>query len=208
MAVRETKIQLYQQMIYDEEKAKAENSLQKLSSQNESRVSKRTQELKAWKAEVIKRRESTANLRRQEILSNQEQENTEMILQRREEIVEKLLEKTKEKAAEYVKTPAYLERFTQKIESFLQNAPEEEMILQLRPEDLKKVQDLLKNSNRKIHYEDLPEGKIGGFIIQNMKRTYAIEETIANRIDRNRYEITRVLYNELEEGNGDVDDGR
>lgn len=35
-----------------------------------------------------------------------------------------------------------------------------------------------------------------------MKRTYAVENTFANRIDSREYEVVRALYNEFEEVEG------
>lgn len=189
-------------MIYEAEKAKIEHTMQQLKHGNESRVEKKTQELMAWKEEVVQRREAAANLRSQEILSGQAQENTEKLLHRREEIAEDLIASIKEKASEYTKTPEYKEKLIQKIKELIAETDEPAFILQVRKEDMDAVQKVATESKKAITLELLPDDRIGGFAMQNMKRTYAVENTFANRIDSREYEVVRALYNEFEEVEG------
>ena len=190
-------------MIFEEENQRADARLRALESQNESKVQRRTAELLAKKEDTIKRRLSAANLRKQEIIANQDQTNTEALLQRREEIVEDLLVRVKEKAANYSRTPRYETMLCERINELLRETEEQQFILQVRTEDLERVKGCVKGSNKDITFEILPADRIAGFVMQDSRRTYAIDNTVANRIERNRYSIVRALYQELEELDGE-----
>lgn len=201
MAVRDTKIKLYQQMIFEEENRKAEAQLEKLKSDNDEKLERRTRELETWKEELLRRRISAANLRKQELLSAQDQDNIEMLLQKREEFTQDLMQKICEKASAYVRTPAYNEKFQTRLKELIDEVEEKEFLLQVRDADRSMVEQIAKETGVTIHTETMPEDKVGGFVMQDMKRSYALEDTVASRIDRNVFDITKALYNELEVDN-------
>lgn len=198
MAVRDTKIKLYQQMIFEEENRRAQTQLEKLKGENEEKLARRTRELAAWKEDLVRRRVSAANLRKQELLSAQDQDNIEMLLQKREEIAQDLLQKIIEKARAYVQTNEYRVKFQERLNALIAETDETEFHLQVRDEDKKTVEKLAKESGKTIYTEPLPEEKVGGFVLQDLARSYAVEDTIASRIDQNRYRITKALYQTLE----------
>lgn len=203
MVVRDTKIQLYEQMIYEAELQSSEAIIEKLHSENESKIAGKTAELLNWKEEVVKRRESTANLRKQEIISEQRQKNMEMTLRCREEIVEDFVVRMKEKAVDHTKSMQYRNDLCEEIQKLLKEVDETAVILQVRSEDIDFVRKSVDGLGKEITYETLPADRIGGFIMQNLRRSYAIEDTIASKIDRNRYEIVRMLYREFEKMDGE-----
>ncbi len=198
MAVRDTKIKLYQQMVFEEENRKAEQKLEKLRAGNEEKLAARAKELELWKEEMVRRRITAANLRKQELISAQDQNNMEALLQKRQEIEEDLMAKIREKADLYVQTPAYRKSFEARLHSLLEGTEEREFYLQVREADRDLVEKIATETGRTIYTETLPEEKVGGFIMQDLQRSYAIENTVASRIDDHRYRITKALYDELE----------
>lgn len=198
MAINDAKLKLYNQMIYEQELRNAKAETMRLTSENEEQLRRRKEELDATLDESLKRRLATAQMRKQEMISNLDQENMEELLTKREEYLIDLEELVREKAREYMKTKAYEDKLCREISKFLAETDQDEMILQVREEDKELVQGCVTTAGKKVHYETLPAYQVGGFVMQDMGRTYAMEDTVTSRMEKHHYEMTKMLFQELE----------
>lgn len=198
------KLEIFNKLIYEEEEEKYRKALEELESRNKEILEKKKLELKNKREEELKRKKLLEERQKNNIVSQKSQEIKSKLLSKRKEILEDLIDSLEEKANSYTFTDEYKVTLVKEISKLVETINDREIIITITEDDKPKIEDdILKIAdryNKKIYISTVKKSiLIGGFILSDTEKTYAIDNSYKTIIEENRYEIGKRLYRALEE---------
>ncbi|WP_422487291.1 V-type ATP synthase subunit E [Gudongella sp. DL1XJH-153] len=203
MITIEDKLEIFYKIVYRDEEEKYLKALKELEEQNQQLLENKREEMKRQREEIIRRKITQAKVERNEVKSEGLEETKTKLRQKRKEIEMDLVSSIIERGKEFVKSKEYGEYLCRNLDKYLVEFEEEEVVLLLRDEDRliseSCLMKLKEKTGKTFIVEELPEDKIGGFMLSNKDRTFNIDHTVRTLIQEKEYMIGKSLNKALGE---------
>lgn len=202
MVTIEDKLDIFYKLVYQDAEENTKKALEDMEEQNELKLEVKIEELEKAKQQSINRRKAFAEVQKNEAISKAMGNKRHKLLIKREELLEDLIKSIKMRAVEFTKTIEYKEYLLEEVKHALTPLDEKEIIIKLKNEDRERYQNdmiqIAKGVGKKLYFDSLDIGEIGGFIIIDKDKTYSLNNTFKTVINENRYKIGKELYIALE----------
>ncbi|BFL72574.1 MULTISPECIES: V-type ATP synthase subunit E [Anaerococcus] len=186
------KLSTFRKMVWDEEKARSEEQLYNSTNINSQQIEEKKQKLEKDLKNTLESRKSFATIRGNERIAKLEEEQKTNFYAHKEFLLNELVGEIKEKLIEYTKTDEYKNSLSTNIEKKLEelNESSDNFEILVRKEDM--------NLISYPHLGHLDEKYIGGFILKSIDGSYQYNYTYLKKIEEEKYDIGRTLYNLFE----------
>lgn len=203
MITIEDKLEIFHRIVYGEEENKYIEALKELEEQNEQLLEDKKKEMESQRGEIIRRRVNQAKVERNEAKSEELELTKARYRQKRKEIEVDLISSIIARAREFADSKEYGKYLCENLDKYLVEFEEEEVVIILRDRDKQLVEKCLMNLKEKTGktfiIEDLPEDKIGGFMVSDKERTFNLDHTLRTLIEEKEYLIGMSLSKALQE---------
>lgn len=185
-----SKISSFKKIVWQTEKKKSESELYSSTNYSSDVLEKKKRDLVYKLESYIKKRESFANSRKNQMIAQKIEDEKDIYYQYKNELLDEIIEKLKEDLTAYTKTDEYKKNFkkdaTDKLKELNQN---DDLVLYVKDSD----KDLFD-----FDVKTLNDDVIGGFIIKDKKETFQYNFTLIKKLEDERYNIGKKLYQVLE----------
>lgn len=207
MITVEDKLDIFYKLVYVEEEQKCIKQMEELESKIKATLEEKKEELEKKKAAFIDRKILLANIQKNEMISQANENKKISLLQDRERLLDDILIALETKAKDFVQSKDYIGYLINKISNLLSSIDEKQIIITLNKGDNIKlqnsIQELEKRFNKSITLETSNMNIIGGFMIQDSQKTFNLDNSFKIIIEDNKYEIGKRLFTSLENA-GDI----
>lgn len=209
MITVEDKLDIFYKLVYKEEEEKCIKEMEELEARNKALVEEKNKELQIKKEAFINRKIALANIQKNEMISKANEDKKANLLQEREKLLQDIIKSLGIKAKDFVQSNNYDAYFIDKVSKVINDLDENEIIITLNDEDNLRFQDsiveLQKKYKKTITTQISKSNIIGGFMLQDINRTYNLDYSFKTIIEENRYEIGKKLFSLLENA-GDLNE--
>lgn len=209
MITVEDKLDIFYKLVYKEEEEKCIKEMEELEARNKELVEEKNKELQIKKEAFINRKIALANIQKNEMISKANEDKKANLLQEREKLLQDIIKSLGIKAKDFVQSNNYDAYFIDKVSKVINDLDENEIIITLNDEDNLRFQDsiveLQKKYKKTITTQISKSNIIGGFMLQDINRTYNLDYSFKTIIEENRYEIGKKLFSLLENA-GDLNE--
>lgn len=195
MVELQSKLALFRNMIWSEEKRRSEQMLYDSTTQNSKLIEERRARLTRESEQYIAQHVDRARREAHERLVVHRQENQRIFLETQKKCLDALNASIRQKFADFAQTPEYADWMKKHLRAALEEMDVAEVHVLDRDRDLA----------REICGEDLPvksmpEEEIGGFVLVDRQQAKRTRHTFHYLIQDNEYEIGRALNDWLMNG--------
>ena len=202
MITVEDKLELFYKLVYKEQEEKCIREMEALDKRIVTTLSEKKLELEKKTEAFIKRKTILANIQKNEMISQANEDKKANALKEREKFLQDLIKSLEIKVKGFVQSKEYKGYLINKISKALNGLEEQQVILLLNHEDVELIREstqlLQKHSKKTIAIEACTSNIIGGFMILDVGKTYNLDYSFKTIIESNRYEIGKTLFNMLE----------
>lgn len=197
MILLENKLEMFNKIVYKTKEVECAKKTQEFKDRcNEEKENKKI-ELEKSSEETIKRRVNLAQKRKYEILAKVSEDKRISELQKNEELRAKFVVELEKKVVEFTQSEEYIVFYKEKFSKLLEELDDGEYILRVRAKDKTRLFDIynemVKDREINLIYEELDERLLGGFTISDKKETYNIDSSLKEKINDRKYDIGKLL---------------
>lgn len=197
MILLENKLEMFNKIVYKTKEVECAKKLQEFKDKcNEEKENKKI-ELEKSSEETIKRRVNLAQKRKYEILAKVSEDKRISELQKNEELRAKFVVELEKKVVEFTQSEEYIVFYKEKFSKLLEELDDGEYILRVLAKDKTRLFDIynemVKDREINLIYEELDERLLGGFTISDKKETYNIDSSLKEKINDRKYDIGKLL---------------
>lgn len=202
MITVEDKLEIFNKLVYKEEEEKCIREMEALEKRIEATLEEKKLELEKKAEAFIKRKNILANIQKNEMISQANENKKTNALKSRESFLNDLIKNLEIKTKQFVQSNDYKPYLIKKISKVLDGLEEDKIILLLNEEDIGLIQEsipiLEEQFKKSISIEASKKDVIGGFMILDGAKTYNLDYSFKTIIEENRYDIGKTLFNMLE----------
>ena len=202
MITVEDKLEIFNKLVYKEEEEKCIREMEALEKRIEATLEEKKLELEKKAEAFIKRKNILANIQKNEMISQANENKKTNALKSRESFLNDLIKNLEIKTKQFVQSNDYKPYLIKKISKVLDGLEEDKIILLLNEEDIGLIQEsipiLEEKFKKSISIEASKKDVIGGFMILDGAKTYNLDYSFKTIIEENRYDIGKTLFNMLE----------
>lgn len=202
MITVEDKLEIFNKLVYKEEEERCIREMEALDKRIETTLEEKKLELEKKTEAFITRKNILANIQKNEMISQANENKKTNVLKTRESFLNDLMKSLEIKTKQFVQSNDYKPYLIKKISKVLNGLEEEKIILLLNKEDIGLIQEsipiLQEQFKKSISIEASKKDVIGGFMILDCDKTYNLDYSFKTIIEENRYEIGKTLFNMLE----------
>ena len=202
MITVEDKLEIFNKLVYKAEEEKCIREMEALEKRIETTLEEKKLELEKKAEAFIKRKNILANIQKNEMISQANENKKTNVLKTRESFLNDLMKSLEIKTKQFVQSNDYKPYLIKKISKVLNGLEEDKVILLLNEEDIGLIQEsipiLQEQFKKSISIEASKKNVIGGFMILDGDKTYNLDYSFKTIIEENRYEIGKTLFNMLE----------
>lgn len=195
MVELQSKLALFRNMIWSEEKRRSEKMLYDSTQQNSKLIEERRTRVARESEQYIQQHVDRAKREAHERLVVHRQENQRVFLETRKKCLDALNASIRHKFADFVQTPEYAEWMKKHLRTALAEMDVAEVHVLKRDREL--VQAICGEA---IVVKEMPDVEIGGFVLVDRQRVKRTRHTFHYLIQNNEYEIGRKLNDWLMHG--------
>lgn len=197
MILLENKLEMFNKIVYKTKEVECAKKIQEFKDRcNEEKENKKI-ELEKNSEETIKRRVNLAQKRKYEILAKVSEDKRISELQKNEELRAKFVVELEKKVVEFTQSEEYIVFYKEKFSKLLEELDDGEYILRVLAKDKTRLFDIynemVKDREINLVYEELDERLLGGFTISDKKETYNIDSSLKEKINDRKYDIGKLL---------------
>lgn len=196
----DSKVDLFQKMVYETKKEEKEEEINKLKNDYENKLKEIDEEYKKLKIETMDKTKKDAEKEKKQIISKAKVKVQKRILEEKGKILDKFDEYLHENIKKYLDTPEYNDYFKQELKKVLKEITDEDYAeITLREKD----KDLLDLSNYNLN---LSNDIIGGFYVvknHNIKYDFTIDSKISENSEYIGYLVKEIFNNKEGENVGE-----
>ena len=202
MITVEDKLEIFNKLVYKAEEEKCIREMEALEKRIETTLEEKKLELEKKAEAFIKRKNILANIQKNEMISQANENKKTNVLKSRESFLNDFIKNLEIKTKQFVQSNDYKPYLIKKISKVLNGLEEDKVILLLNEEDIGLIQEsipiLQEQFKKSISIEASKKNVIGGFMILDGAKTYNLDYSFKTIIEENRYEIGKTLFNMLE----------
>ncbi len=195
MVELQSKLALFRNMIWSEEKRRSEQMLYDSTKQNSKLIEERKARLERESRQYIEQHVDRAKREAHERLVMHRQENQRVFLETQKKCLDALNETIRQKFADFVQTPEYADWMRKHLGAALQEMDVAEVHVLER--DRQMVRQICADA---FPVKSMPEEEIGGFVLVDRQQAKRTRHTFHYLIQNNEYEIGRALHDWLMNG--------
>jgi len=209
MITVEDKLDIFYKLVYKEEEEKCIREMEELEAKIKAVLEEKNKELQIKKDAFIIRKTALANIQKNEMISKANENKKASLLQERERLLQDTIKSLEIKAKDFVQSNNYDVYLINKISNVINDVDDYEIIITLNDGDNVRFQDSIQELQdrykKTITTETSKSNIIGGFMLQDIGRTYNLDYSFKTIIEENRYEIGKKLFSLLENA-GDLNE--
>ncbi|WP_071705719.1 V-type ATP synthase subunit E [Murdochiella vaginalis] len=195
MVELQSKLALFRNMIWSEEKRRSEQMLYDSTTQNSKLIEERKARLKRESEQYIEQHVDRAKREAREQLVVHRQENQRVFLETQKKCLDALNASIRQKFADFAQTPEYAAWMKKHLRAALEEMDVAEVHVLDRDQDL--AHEIC---GEDLPIKSMPEEEIGGFVLVDRQQAKRTRHTFQYLIQDNEYEIGRALNDWLMNG--------
>lgn len=196
MFLLEKKIEIFDKMVYLENKKKCLEKLELEKEHAQQEIENKKKELENSRKEAIERRTELAKNIGEEQVTKIKNDTRVKMLEKEQLLLDDLLGKVAVKLKDFTKTDEYVEFEKNNFKEVLSELSEGTYKVYLLEND--RIKSFFENvEGYEFKFNTLNESYVGGFIIKDEDENYSIDMSMKSRIDDIRYDVGKLLYSTL-----------
>lgn len=197
METLESKVSLFEQQILAEAQGKRSEIIHVAEAECEQKIAAKKKKIQEAADSILIEAEKKAGQQSNRLVSKAQLEKNKMLLQKREELIDRLMLGLEEQVGLYIDTKSYQEQLKRRLLSVLQEIKESSIEILLLQKDAavyeKYKEEFEEAYKGNVMIESLSKEYLGGFVIQNEQRTMYVDETLMQKLKEARPHIAHAL---------------
>lgn len=194
----ENKLELFEDVVYKRRLLDLEKRREAWEEEKENLIARKDKQLSEEQQHIVERRENLARIMGNEEIAKARENERVLELKKIDELGDDFILAIRRRVSEYTETDEYKNNFLDRVMETLDDLEPGEYQIGMVNEDLDKFKDsVLESAEQKgftLHPYVLPDDRIGGHTLMDMKKTYSLNYDLATKITEKRYEIGKLLY--------------
>lgn len=194
----ENKLELFEDVVYKRRLLDLEKRREAWEEEKENLIARKDKQLSEEQQHIVERRENLARVMGNEEIAKARENERVLELKKIDELGDDFILAIRRRVSEYTETDEYKNNFLDHVMETLDDLEPGEYQIGMVNEDLDKFKDsVLESAEQKgftLHPYVLPDDRIGGHTLMDMKKTYSLNYDLATKITEKRYEIGKLLY--------------
>ena len=194
----ENKLELFEDVVYKRRLLDLEKRREAWEEEKENLIARKDKQLSEEQQHIVERRENLARIMGNEEIAKARENERVLELKKIDELGDDFILAIRRRVSEYTETDEYKNNFLDRVMETLDDLEPGEYQIGMVNEDLDKFKDsVLESAEQKgftLHPYVLPDDRIGGHTLMDMKKTYNLNYDLATKITEKRYEIGELLY--------------
>ena len=194
----ENKLELFEDVVYKRRLLDLEKRREAWEEEKENLIARKDKQLSEEQQHIVERRENLARVMGNEEIAKARENERVLELKKIDELGDDFILAIRRRVSEYTETDEYKNNFLDRVMETLDDLEPGEYQIGMVNEDLDKFKDsVLESAEQKgftLHPYVLPDDRIGGHTLMDMKKTYNLNYDLATKITEKRYEIGKLLY--------------
>lgn len=205
MITMEGKLDVFTKLVLEKVQKEYEEKKEEIEKGNEEAIKKHKAEIKKKSDKIIGDMMNRGNIEKNRLVSKAEIEKKRAILNKKEELLGKLISNIQAKAVQFTYEDNYRIYMEESLAMVLENLKnKDDIILRITDKDRNKFEEIIKKFIRekgfdatKIEFQSLEADAIGGVIGIDKEKTIKVDCCIKTKIEDNRNLIGQRLYDWL-----------
>lgn len=194
----ENKLELFEDVVYKRRLLDLEKRREAWEEEKENLIARKDKQLSEEKQHIVERRENLARVMGNEEIAKARENERVLELKKIDELGDDFILAIRRRVRDYTETDEYKNNFLNRVMETLDELEPGEYHIGMVKRDLDTFEDsVLESANEKgfaLHPYVLPDDRIGGHTLMDMKKTYNLNYDLATKITEKRYEIGKLLY--------------
>ena len=194
----ENKLELFEDVVYKRRLLDLEKRREAWEEEKENLIARKDKQLSEEKQHIVERRENLARVMGNEEIAKARENERVLELKKIDELGDDFILAIRRRVSDYTETDEYKNNFLNRVMETLDELEPGEYHIGMVKRDLDTFEDsVLESANEKgftLHPYMLPDDRIGGHTLMDMKKTYNLNYDLATKITEKRYEIGKLLY--------------
>lgn len=194
----ENKLELFEDVVYKRRLLDLEKRREAWEEEKENLIARKDKQLSKEKQHIVERRENLARVMGNEEIAKARENERVLELKKIDELGDDFILAIRRRVRDYTETDEYKNNFLDRVMETLDGLEPGEYHIGMVKRDLDTFEDsVLESAEQKgftLHPYVLPDDRIGGHTLMDMKKTYSLNYDLATKIIEKRYEIGKLLY--------------
>lgn len=194
----ENKLELFEDVVYKRRLLDLEKRREAWEEEKENLIARKDKQLSEEKRHIVERRENLARVMGNEEIAKARENERVLELKKIDELGDDFILAIRRRVRDYTETDEYKNNFLDRVMETLDELESGEYHIGMVKRDLDTFEDsVLESASQKgftLHSYVLPDDRIGGHTLMDMKKTYNLNYDLATKITEKRYEIGKLLY--------------
>lgn len=194
----ENKLELFEDVVYKRRLLDLEKRREAWEEEKENLIARKDKQLSEEKQHIVERRENLARVMGNEEIAKARENERVLELKKIDELGDDFIFAIRRRVRDYTETDEYKNNFLDRVMETLDELEPGEYHIGMVKRDLDTFEDsVLESASQKgftLHPYVLPDDRIGGHTLMDMKKTYSLNYDLATKITEKRYEIGKLLY--------------
>lgn len=194
----ENKLELFDDVVYKRRLLDLEKRREAWEEEKENLIARKDKQLSEEKQHIVERRENLARVMGNEEIAKARENERVLELKKIDELGDDFIFAIRRRVRDYTETDEYKNNFLDRVMETLDELEPGEYHIGMVKRDLDTFEDsVLESASQKgftLHPYVLPDDRIGGHTLMDMKKTYSLNYDLATKITEKRYEIGKLLY--------------
>lgn len=194
----ENKLELFEDVVYKRRLLDLEKRREAWEDEKENLIARKDKQLSEEKQHIVERRENLARVMGNEEIAKARENERVLELKKIDELGDDFILAIRRRVKDYTETEEYKNNFLGHVMETLDELEPGEYHIGMVKRDLDTFEDsVLESASQKgftLHPYVLPDDRIGGHTLMDMKKTYSLNYDLATKITEKRYEIGKLLY--------------
>ncbi|CAC9929092.1 hypothetical protein PEPNEM18_00841 [Aedoeadaptatus nemausensis] len=194
----ENKLELFEDVVYKRRLLDLEKRREAWEEEKENLIARKDKQLSEEKRHIVERRENLARVMGNEEIAKARENERVLELKKIDELGDDFILAIRRRVRDYTETDEYKNNFLDRIMETLDELEPGEYHIGMVKRDLDTFEDsVLESASQKgftLHPYVLPDDRIGGHTLMDMKKTYSLNYDLVTKIIEKRYEIGKLLY--------------
>lgn len=205
MTTVEDKLKVFAKIIFEKVEKDSEEKVEKFTKCHDLMLEQEKKNILKESENMIKQARKKAELKKNEIISKANTDRQHMLLQKRKELFDRMVEYIRNYAVDFTKQPEYLLHLEKCISNGISQIDGDDIMLFFKHNDIEQYGESInefvckyKKPGMTISVEETNRDILGGCICEDKSRTMRIDCSMASAIDDNKGLIGKVLMDNLQ----------
>lgn len=206
MITIEEKLNVFTKLVFERIQEESNHLLKEMEHKNQQTIQEHQEKLKRQSEKLIHEMALKGETKKNQMIAKANMDRKIKILEKKQQLLGRLLQELQDKAVDFTKTSAYDEHFKKTLKEVLDQLKEEtEILLYIRAEDLDRYGEMIKKTIETFGFQQeqyklllAEENILGGMIALNGTHRIRIDASLLALLRDQEKKVGQLLYHALE----------